>query len=244
MVRHTEAEIKAAYCGESTARDYVAERFESQLMRLLHEMQVREVNRVMTMQTPKRTLEIAPGPGRLTREVTPVGDLVCLEYNEGMIEEGKRACGDHVQWLQGDAFDLPFQDSFDLVYSFRFIRHFRRADRERLYQQVRKALKPDGRLIVDAVNGRVSESLRQANPEAYPVYDKLYRHEGELEQEMQEAGFVIERLTPVQRWFGLQYQLQVLVGPRSDRLARMLIRLAERLSKGPALEWVVTCRRA
>ena len=244
MVRHTEAEIKATYDGASTARDYVAERFQSQLMRLLHEAQVREVNRFMDEQRPTRTLEIAPGPGRLTREVTQVGDLVCLEYNQGMIEEGKKACGDHVQWCQGDAFELPFENSFDLVYSFRFIRHFRRADRERLYQQVRKVLKPDGRLIVDAVNARVSASLRQANPEAYPVYDKLYEHQGELEQEMQEAGFVIERLIPVQRWFRLQYQLQVLVGPRSDRLARMLIRLAERLSQGPALEWVVTCRRA
>lgn len=244
MVRHTEAEIKAAYHGESTARDYVAERFESQLMRMLHEAQVREVNRVMTANRPRRTLEIAPGPGRVTREVNPAGELVCLEYNEGMIEEGKRACGDHVEWHRGDAFDLPFESSFDLVYSFRFVRHFRRADRERLYQQVRRALKPGGRLIVDAVNAQVSASLRQSNPEAYSVYDKLYQDEAELQQELSDAGFVIEQLTPVQRWFRLQYQVQVLVGPRSDWLARKLIRSAETLSRGAALEWVVTCRLA
>lgn len=245
MSRCTEAEIKKAYQGQSTAQDYVAKRFESELMTLLHEAQVSEINRVMQTHTPSRTLEIAPGPGRLTREIIPTGDLVCLEFNEEMIEEGRKTCGDHVQWRRGDAFHIPFEafEAFDLVYSFRFIRHFRRDDRDRLYQQVRKVLNPGGRMIVDAVNAQVSAPLRDAHPEAYPIYDKLYNNEGELERELQDAGFTVESLRPVQRWFSLQYRFQVLVSPHSRLLARILIRAAEKLARGPALEWIVTCRR-
>ncbi|HXG11715.1 MAG TPA: class I SAM-dependent methyltransferase, partial [Gemmataceae bacterium] len=43
---------------------------------------------------------------------------------------------------------------FDLVYTFRFVRHFRRSDRERLYVQVRRVLKPGGYFVLDAVNER------------------------------------------------------------------------------------------
>jgi ubiquinone/menaquinone biosynthesis C-methylase UbiE len=115
-------------------------------------------------------LEVAPGPGRITRDVAPAGELVCLEYNEGMIAEGRRCCGEHVRWVQGNAFELPFgEGEFGFAYSFRFVRHFHRADRDRLYAQLRRVLEPGGWLVMDAVNARVSAPIRDANPEAYPI---------------------------------------------------------------------------
>lgn len=244
MARQTEAEIQSAYEGREAAADYVQKRFESWLMALLHEAQVEEVNRIMRAEQPARTLELAPGPGRVTRDVVPSGELMCLEYNEGMIEEGRAATGEPVIWRQGNAFELPFQDEFEFLYSFRFIRHFRRADRDRLYREIAKALRPGGLLTFDAVNGEVSRPLREASPQAYPIYDKLYDDEQALRTELAEAGFEVLRVRPVQRWYSLQYRIQVLVGPRSSRLCRLLIRAAESLRKGPALEWVVTCRYA
>jgi ubiquinone/menaquinone biosynthesis C-methylase UbiE len=244
MSASTENEIQSAYRGSETAQKYVAERFVSELYRLLHERQVCAVQRVMDEARPNRTLEVAPGPGRLTRDVRPTGELVCLEYNEGMIAEGKAACPSSVKWIQGNAFELPFGQQFDFLYSFRFVRHFHREDRGRLYEQFRKVLRPGGWLVLDAVNQVVSEPLRQANPAAYPIYDKLYRNEEELRTELAEGGFEVERIVPVQRWFGPQSKAQMLLGPRSRLLCRWAIRTLERMRRGPALEWIVTCRRA
>src|SRR5438093_11576510 len=108
MILATENEIQHAYSGQEKAAHYVEQRFVAPLMELLHERQVGAVNRVMDEQKPQRTLEVAPGPGRLTSAVRPPGELVCLEYNEGMIAEGRPLCDPAVDWVQGNAFDLPF----------------------------------------------------------------------------------------------------------------------------------------
>lgn len=242
-VLSTEVELQAAYRDQAVAEQYVEQRFTSELWRLLHDRQVATVNRIIAAQRPRRVMEIAPGPGRVTRDVEPVEDLVCLEFNEAMIAQGKAASRAGIRWMQGNAFELPFENEFEFIYSFRFVRHFRRSDRERLYAQIRKALRPGGWLVLDAVNERVSRPLRDARPDAYPVYDKLYADEGELYEELRSAGLLVEACVGAQCWFTAQYWAQVFVSPRSRHACRWLIRAMERVGRSP-LEWIVTCRRA
>lgn len=239
--KSTESEIQASYAGHDFAEGYVKNRFVSEIGRLLHDRQVAAVNGHIQTHRPVRVLEIAPGPGRITREIRPAGELVCLEFNEGMIAEGRRACQNGARFVQGNAFELPFEHEFDLIYSFRFIRHFHREDRFRLYEQVKKALKPGGWLIMDAVNRRLSEPLRVADPAAYPIYDKLY-DENELKREMAECGLETTKLETVQKRYDLQFKSQVLLGPRVNWLNRMVIRGLERLPSRDGLEWIITCR--
>ncbi len=242
----TESEIQAAYSGLDKAENYVARRFESELTRLLHDRQVQAVQRFIEAHKPRRVLEIAPGPGRITREIRAPGEHVALEFNAGMIEVGRRECPDAVKWIQGNAFELPFDagDEFDLVYTFRFIRHFKLDDRKRLYEQVQRVLRPGGCVIFDAVNEPVSRPLREAEPESYPIYDELYTSIDVLRSELEENGFELTESVGVQRWMGLQYRSQVLIGPRCGWLNRWVIRALERLRSGPPLEWIVTARRA
>jgi ubiquinone/menaquinone biosynthesis C-methylase UbiE len=243
MVLATETEIQDAYRGEKTASGYVRARFTTPLNRLLHDRQVRAVQRLIRRVRPASILEIAPGPGRITRDVRPGGELVCLEYNEGMIAQGQAACGDRAVWVRGNAFQLPFDPGFDLVYSFRFVRHFHRADRDRLYAEVRRVLRPGAYFLMDAVNARVSRRLREANPDQYPVYDKLYGGR-ELREELARAGLEPVALEPVHKFYAWQYQSQVLLGPRANWLNRFFIRALESLPTRDGLEWIVTCRRA
>lgn len=240
----TETEIQSAYSGERVASSYVADRFQSELNRLLHERQVAAVNRVMSDIRPAHSLEIAPGPGRVTRDVKPAGKLTCLEFNEGMIAEGRQNCRNGAEFLQGNAFELPFEpSSFALAYTFRFIRHFHDDDRSRLYAQISRVLKPGGTLVFDAVNERQSKPFRDANPESYPVYDVLY-HEAELRHELANAGFTDVRLEPIQKRYRWQYLSETLIAPRSRTLNRMIVRGLEALPAHDGLEWIVTCRRA
>jgi ubiquinone/menaquinone biosynthesis C-methylase UbiE len=243
MALATEKEICDAYRSRQVAASYVADRFVSEVHRLLHDRQVTAVQRVMDEGRPADVLEIAPGPGRITRDVRPPGGLVCLEYNEGMIEQGRAVCGDHVRWVRGNAFQLPFADhSFDLAYSFRFVRHFRLPDRRRLYEGIGRALKPGGYFVLDAINARVSGPLRKECPAAYPVYDELYTPDG-LRTELNDAGFDVVRLEPVQKSYRWQYRSQVFLGPRANWLNRLVVRGLERLPVRDGLEWIVTCRR-
>jgi ubiquinone/menaquinone biosynthesis C-methylase UbiE len=236
--------IAAVYRGKSKAKQYCAIRFESELMRLLHQRQVASVQGIMRDHQPVRSLEVAPGPGRITRDIIASGELDCLELNEGMIEEGKQHCDSRVRWIQGSAFDLPFDPcTYDFAYSFRFIRHFHYQVRRKLLLQLNRVIKPDGFLVIDAVNQLVSGPLRKASKDAYPIYDKLYENEQSLRQELSEFGFEVVHIDPVQRWFHRQYQAQILLGPRSPRLCRAVIRLLERMGKGPSLEWIVTARK-
>lgn len=240
----TEHEIQSAYSGEHTAVSYVENRFQSELNSLLHEQQVAAVNHVMSEVRPQHTLEIAPGPGRVTRDVRPAGQLTCLEFNEGMIEEGRRACHNNAEFVQGNAFELPFEPStFDFAYTFRFIRHFHDDDRSRLYAQIASVLKPGGRLVFDAVNQLQSQPLRDANPEYYPVYDVLYR-EADLRSELAAACFTDVRLEVVQKRYRWQYLSETLIAPRSRALNRLIVRGLEALPASDGLEWIVTCRRA
>jgi SAM-dependent methyltransferase len=236
--------IRNAYEGRDTAQKYVAERFVSELTRLQHERQVAAINRAFQLRKAQDVLEIACGPGRLTRDVRLPSHLSCLEYNAGMLEEARQNCPAAIRWIRGDAFSMPFESQFDLVYTFRFIRHFRLPDRRRLYDQVHRALRPDGWLVMDAVNAVVSGPVRAANPADYPVYDKLYDRLDDLRGELAESGFELVTAEPVLTWYPAQFRAQVLLGPRSSWLCRTAIRMLEKLRSGPALEWIVTCRRA
>ncbi len=244
MALATETEIQTAYRSRAVAAEYTAVRFGNEVHGLLHDRQVAAVQRVMDEARPRRALEIAPGPGRLTRDVRPTGSLVCLEYNEGMIEQGRAACGPHVQWVRGNAFELPLAaGEFDLAYSFRFVRHFHLPDRRRLYDGIRRVLRPGGHFVMDAVNERVSGPLRRRRPEEYAVHDELYSPD-RLRAELADAGFEVVRLEPVQKCFGWQHCSQVLLGPRASWLNRLVVRGLEWLPFRDGLEWIVTCRRA
>jgi SAM-dependent methyltransferase len=235
-------EIKQHYSDQATAQSYVGERFTSELNRMLHERQVAAIQGAIDRLKPARSLEIASGPGRLTRDLRPSGLLACLEFNNAMIEEARKRVSIRPAWLRGDGFRLPLSPGFDLVYSFRFIRHFHRADRERLYAEIHRVLRPGGYFLMDAVNARVSGPDRAKRPNDYVVYDKLYRQE-ELCDELTRAGFDTISAQSIYKFKRWQYLSQVLVGPRVRWLNRLVIRTLEQIPGRDGEEWIVTCRR-
>ena len=143
--------------------------------------------------------------------------------------------------VRGDAFCLPFPSRFDLVYSFRLIRHFGAEDRLRLYREAARVLKPGGRLVFDAVNQRVYEPMR-AIADGRQHYDASLDREA-LCAELAAAGFEVESLAGAQHRYATLHRLQVLVAPRSAKLARLAMNVVDRVGGGEPLEWIVICRR-
>jgi SAM-dependent methyltransferase len=248
MIRSPEA-IREAYRDVDVAEGYIDQRFRQPLGAFLHARQVRFLKRLLAKQRPGRVLEIAPGPARLTSAVTshlPRGTTI-LDASAQMLAQARKRLSGTTAWegrfIQGDAFRLPFRSEFDVVYTFRFIRHFDAESRQSLYAQIVNVLRPGGLLVFDVVNEAVSGPLRErALPGEYRHYDALLRPAG-LAAELTQAGLELISLDGVQRRYELLSRLQSFVAPVSPLLARGAIEVVDRLG-GEPLEWIATCRRA
>ena len=244
-----QAGIREAYRDDEIARAYVQRRFREPLGAMLHERQVASMRALIAKVRPVRALEIAPGPARLTVDLASSFDRagVLLDASAQMLKEaGERLQAAGVRgWsrVQGDAFHLPFAGAVDLVYSFRLIRHFEDADRVRLYLEIARILRRGGFLVFDAVNEKVAAALRRKPDHSGQHYDALLSPE-KIVHEVEAAGFRVVSLEGVQRHYPILYNLQVLVAPRSRRLAGAAMRLVDRIPAGEPLEWIVTCQRA
>jgi len=240
-------ELKTYYQDRGVAVGYMERRTAQPLNGVLHGSQVRLLSRVMTDRAAGAVLEVACGPGRLTTAVRGVRFGVAVDASPAMLETAQqRMNGAAGRWafLRTDAFVLPFRsEAFDVVYTLRFIRHFQLADRQRLYQEIRRVLRPRGVFVVDALNRRVSLPYRvKHGVEHYQIYDVLYRH-GELEAELSAAGFRVVELAGIIRHSWMQRPLNRLRRLRMHGLATALIALLERIPGREPSTWMAVSEK-
>ncbi|GIW39877.1 MAG: hypothetical protein KatS3mg076_0454 [Candidatus Binatia bacterium] len=238
------ADLRSYYRRSDVVEDYLRRRTGHPLGRVLHTRQVEILRSLLDRYGPRAVLEIAPGPARLTAELPQVRFGVAVEFSEPMLAEARTRLGAASchgwQLVRADAFSLPLRDaSVDFAYSFRFVRHFSPADRERLYGELRRVLRPGGILVLDAPNRRVREPARVARQ---PIFDELYTEES-LEAELAGSGFSVVELLGSIRHPGLQRKLNRLRRLGLGTLARFSIRAVEIVpSRNPSF-WVVVARR-
>lgn len=242
------AGIRDAYRDAQVAATYIEERFRQPLGALLHRRQIAVLRHVVAELRPQSVLEIAPGPARLTVDAAPLfrRPPVLVDASPQMLACARNRLasrGLDAGLVEGDAFRLPFAATFDLVYTFRLIRHFEEPDRIRLYRQIASVLRPGGVLVFDAVNAIVSRRVRaRAAAGEYRHYDALLERDA-LVAELRRGGFAVQMLAGVQHRFPIMQRVQTLIAPRSTRVAAGALALLDR-SGGEPLEWIVACRRA
>lgn len=107
------------------------------------------------IQPGMRVLELGPGPGFFTPEaaqrVGPAGKLECVDIEPALVEKlqtkVRRLGLDNVEARVGDARALPFDDgAFDVVFLITVLAEI--PDRVGALREIRRVLKPDGRLSV------------------------------------------------------------------------------------------------
>jgi ubiquinone/menaquinone biosynthesis C-methylase UbiE len=241
---HQPERLRAFYQDRDVVDSYLVRRTAQPLNGLLHRRQVAFLNSVIRRLQPRRVLEVACGPGRLTAEIRDVPFGVAVDASIPMLQKAAaRTRSARWQFLRGDAFCLPFRDeSFDLVYTARFIRHFREEERTRLYAEIRRLLRPTGILVVDALNREVCLPARlERGLDQYRIYDVLYGP-GEAEQELQRHGFRVLEVEGVLRHFPIQRKLNRLRF-RAEPLARWLIECLEKLPGRRVNTWMIVCQR-
>lgn len=239
--------IKSLYQDDSVASGYIDERFSKPLGRVQHKIQVESINDVIRMYQIDNVLEVACGPARLTPEVVGIINGVAIDTSYQMLEIARRRMKNHGKWqfVKGDAFNLNFERKFNLVYSFRFIRHLKLEDRNKIYNQVKNALVSKGLFIFDAIRYEKPLFLRKHESGGkILVYDKVYKNKAKLQTELKGAGFELVKLYPCIEHFYIQaFFSRISHILKNDLLGIRIIQFLEKIKTGHPLEWIVLCQK-
>ena len=198
MTLKTKEEIQKHYQKTAVTSKYVGNRFKEPIGTLKHQKQITTINQFISKKKNPTVLDLACGPARLTRDMKGVYKGYALDTSKPMLELARKSVGTQWKVQEGDAFNLPFKkESLDVVTTFRFIRHFERNDRHKLYAEIHRILKKDGYLILDVLNKKPTNILRLIGKQNYQVYDVLYNSLYTFEQEMNNEGFHIIYARPI-----------------------------------------------
>jgi ubiquinone/menaquinone biosynthesis C-methylase UbiE len=153
-------------------------------------------------QEGERVLDVACGTGALTRvlsaSVGPTGSVVGLDVNPQMLAlAATKVSGSHVEWREGSALDLPFDESaFDLVTCQQGLQFF--PDRSRALAEMRRVVRDGGRLAVSCwrsskeapAHAALERSMsRRVGPEAAALPPFSLWDADELRRLVEAAGF-------------------------------------------------------
>jgi len=247
-----EKAVSALYQNAAVADKYIQARFVLAWQQLLHETQVRSLRQAIQLFSPSNILEIAPGPARLSTELTGIRNGAMLEYSQEMIDVARARLKEREllhMWtiVHGNAFepkDCP--GPFDFIYTFRFIRHFDEDERMRLYAAIHSRLKPHGILMFDVVNATYNLQARSSSAakrsDALQVFDVGYTVK-EFHAEMNAAGFEVLNMYPAVRHVGLQTWISSKLYDLTPGFSRWIVDIIEAVPSQSPLEWIAVCRR-
>jgi SAM-dependent methyltransferase len=127
-----------------------AEVYEEFFIPALFQQWAKQVANAAHLQPGQRVLDVACGTGILARTVAEYvgksGSVVGLDVNEGMLAIAAQKAP-HIEWRQGKAETLPFDDnSFDAVVSQFGLMFFE--DRQEALNEMKRVLRPGGHLAV------------------------------------------------------------------------------------------------
>lgn len=158
-------------------------------------------------------LELACGTGVLTRQIlarlSEMGSLVATDLNPPMLAEAqKRVAADpRLSWRQADMTALPFPDAAFGTVLCQFGMMFP-PDKAAIYREVRRVLRPGGRLLFSTwasleenpMNQPVNEALRAFFPDDPPAFLTVpfgFHDPALIRGLLEKAGFKAIEITPL-----------------------------------------------
>lgn len=213
-VRRSKEEAKRFYDRISRVYDYLTGAFE----RKYADMAVER----LSVEEGATVLEIGFGPGhclkRLAESVGKTGKVYGVDISSGMLDVTRRRLDkvqlmDRVKLYCGDATSLPYgNNTFDAVFMSFTLELFDTLEIPRLLEEVKRVLKPRGRIGVISMSKKNGESLLLRLYEwahrKWPKYvdcRPIY-----LEQSLRDSGYEIRKEEKI-KLFGLPGEIVVAV---------------------------------
>jgi ubiquinone/menaquinone biosynthesis C-methylase UbiE len=233
-------EIKDYYTKEDVTINYESKRFISGVGELMHKNHIKIVNKFVNKVKKEKILEIAPGPARITAKIK-VKEGFAIENSDNMLNLARNKHLKNWKFIKGDAFDLKINKKFNLIYTFRFIRHFKLEQRKELYYQIRNKLNINGYFIFDAPNIFIESPWRKiVGVEKYPVFDKFW-FKKELIKELEENGFEVLGLVNNINLFFIQEPISKILSKLD--IKSTIVEKLEKINLSIPLEWIVICKK-
>jgi trans-aconitate 2-methyltransferase len=174
-------------------------------------------------------LDAGCGSGRVSAELVkrlPGGRLIAVDGSEAMIAKARERLGDRATYLVADLAELKLDEPVDLVFSTATFHWL--LDHERLFERIRAALRPGGRLVAQCGGeGNVAEHAKAiaavtARPEFAGAFQEgagiwNFASAEETETRLRAAGFSEVRCwlepRPVKPERPLEFTSTVTLGP-------------------------------
>lgn len=230
-----------------TASRYIQDRFVRPMWRMMHEKEVSVVNDAISRSKAKTILDLATGPARVAKDLVGFESGWAVDASPEMLivaQETLNKTGKHWQTQIEDAFHLSFPDKkFDMVTTFRFIRHFEPSDRKKMYAEIRRVLKPGGILIFEALNTHMHTSLfipENTGAADNSIYDELYTLET-LKIELESAGFAIQKSIPNVNHANSSFFIEKYLG--DNAITNVVNQGLECLSSPNCFQWEIVCQK-
>ncbi len=199
-----------------------------------------EVLERLELRGDEDVIDAGCGSGRVTEQLLerlPRGSVLAVDASEAMAAKAGERLGDRASYLVADLSELQVEEPVDLIFStatFHWI-----LDHERLFDRLRAALRPGGRLIAQCGGlGNVADHAQAiAAVATRPEYARYF--EGmtlmwnfagpeETEARLRTAGFAEARCwlepKPVTPEDPLRFTMTVTLGPHLSRLPEDLRR--------------------
>jgi trans-aconitate 2-methyltransferase len=193
-----------------------------------------EVLERLELRGAETVLDAGCGSGRVTAELVkrvPDGRVIAVDGSPAMIEKARERLGDGAAYLVADLSELKIGEPVDLIFStatFHWI-----LDHDRLFERLRAALRPGGRLVAQCGGqGNVADHARaiaavMARPEYAPHFGEMtamwnFAAPEATEGKLRAAGFSAARCwlepRPVTPADPLTFTSTVTLGPHLARL--------------------------
>jgi trans-aconitate 2-methyltransferase len=199
-----------------------------------------EVLERLELRGDETVLDAGCGSGRVTAELVkrlPEGRVIAADGSAAMIAKAGERLGEEVSYLTIDLSELEVDEPVDLIFStatFHWI-----LDHDRLFERLRAALAPGGRLVAQCGGqGNVAEHAKAiiavaARPEFAPHFSEMvgawnFAAPDATEGKLQAAGFAETRCwlepKPVTPGRPLEFTSTVTLGPHLAQLPEELRR--------------------
>jgi glycosyltransferase involved in cell wall biosynthesis/SAM-dependent methyltransferase len=144
-------------------------------------------------------LDIASGDGRIVQEDIKHGMCTSIDSSRAMLDivEKRFESTGRIKTEICDYFIDTLNYEYDIITTFRYIRHYDYIQRKILYHKINQNLKNGGILIFDAPNIRYAMKNRErGNWDDFNIYD-VFWDENSIVKELEENDFHVVYLIPV-----------------------------------------------
>ena len=146
--------VRAALSPIEKAYDRIAPKFDNSPFRTPDFILAAVALHIGELQSVGSALDICCGTGAGMQMLRPLcrDRVVGIDLSQGMLDVARQRLPDtdgeaSLEFVQGDALDMPFEAEFDLAVSLGAFPHILEKDEPRFVAQVARALKPGGRFI-------------------------------------------------------------------------------------------------